>query len=164
MEFTLLAPIMIIMLVAIADMARLYTTMMSVESAAREAADFGAFYTFNWETTPVDNRSLTEAEMTRRACVAASNLPDYAGPADNSTCTNPTVVSIDLIEPPGVIDCSAVPRDDEPCWVEVTLRHTFRLIAPLSFDFFGTTLGVPNSITFERSSTYAISDFEIREP
>jgi Flp pilus assembly protein TadG len=165
-EFALVAPIMIIMLVAIVDLSRLYTTMMAVESAAREAADYGAFYTYNWETSPVDNRTLTEQEMVRRACVAASNLPDYADsnndPADG--CTNPTLVSIDLTEPPGVTDCSAVPREQEPCWVTVTLGYTFKLLAPLSINFFGTTLGIPNTLTFERSSTYALSDFEIREP
>ena len=161
-EFALVLPILLIMFLAIADLARLYTTMMGVESAAREAADYGAFYTHNWETTPVDNRSLTEAEMVRRACIAASDLPDYEGPDD--ACTNPSVVGINLIEPPGVTDCSAVPREDEPCWVEVTLSHTFHLIVPMSLQFGDTTLGIPGELTFERSSTYAMSDFEIREP
>src|SRR5688572_4245656 len=66
-EFALVVPIMLIMLVAVVDLARLYTTMMSVESAAREAADYGSFYTHNWATSPVDNQSITLAEMERRA-------------------------------------------------------------------------------------------------
>jgi hypothetical protein len=167
-EFALVVPILLILLVAVADLARLYTTMITVESAAREAADFGAFYTHNWETTPVDNQSLTIAEMKRRACVAAGNLPDYEDPADPTTgeCTNPTVVSIDLIEPGGGApggDCSAVPRSDPPCWVKVTMEYTFHLLVPLSIQFHDVTLGIPTELTFERSSTFALSDFELDE-
>ena len=160
-EFALVVPIMLIMLVAVADLARLYTTMMSVESAAREAADYGSFYTHNWETSPVDNQSITVAEMERRACVAASDLPDYQGPDDN--CANPSLVSIDLIEPPGVTDCSAVPRSDPPCLVGVTLEYTFRLLVPLSIQIGDVTLGIPPSLTFQRSSVFAMSDFELDE-
>ena len=79
-----------LMVIAIADFGRLYTSAVAVESATREAADFGAFNRSYWLPSNVD---VTIAEMERRACVAAagSHLQDYAtiDPVNNTTCTNP---------------------------------------------------------------------------
>src|SRR5512134_1974907 len=87
-EFALITPLMLILLLAIVDFARIYTTMMSVESAAREAADFGTTLgAAKWEDATYPG---TVAEMKRRACVAATNLPDYVGASDGSDCTNPS--------------------------------------------------------------------------
>ncbi len=91
-EFALVLPLMVIMLFAILDFARVYTTLMSVESAAREAADFGTTLgAGKWQDgAPMD---ATVAEMQRRACIAASDLTGYADPdADPATgnCTNPS--------------------------------------------------------------------------
>ncbi len=46
----------------------------------------------------------------------------------------------------------------------VTVGYTFNLIVPLSIPFFDLTLGFPSTVAFERTSTFAISDFEIDEP
>ena len=78
-EFALLLPLMIVLLLAIIDFARIYTTMMGVESAAREAADWGANGSVRWQTATY---AATRDEMNRRACVAASNLVEYAGSRD----------------------------------------------------------------------------------
>jgi hypothetical protein len=51
-----------------------------------------------------------------------------------------------------------------PCNVSVTLAYDFNLIVPLSIPFFGGSLGLPPTLSFERTSTFAISDFEIDEP
>ena len=62
--------------------------MLSVESAAREAADFGSFGSQKWDVAvdaPLPDGTV--AKMEHRACVAASDLPDYVGPDD--ACTNP---------------------------------------------------------------------------
>ena len=87
-EFALVLPVLVMLLVGIVDLARIYTTMLSVESAAREAADFGSFGSHKWNVAVVSALpDGTEASMERRACTAASNLPDYAGP--NADCANP---------------------------------------------------------------------------
>jgi Flp pilus assembly protein TadG len=160
-EFALIVPILLILLLAVADFARLFATMIAVESAAREAADFGTLYPWQWEPAA---DPVTRAEMERRACVAASDLPDYAGPDDN--CSNPTV-TIDLDEAPAGVteaECWQVPREDTPCAVEVTLSYAFDIIVPLHIQFFNVELGLPTQVSFERTSVYAISDFELDAP
>jgi hypothetical protein len=159
-EFALVLPLVLILFLAIADFARLYATMIAIESAARESADFGTLYPWQWEPTAIP---VTEAEMERRACVAAKNLPDYLGP-DNA-CANPSF-DYDLVPPAGVAeaDCWLVPRTSTPCRVEVTLGYTFDLIVPLSIQFFNTELGIPTQLSFERTSVFAISDFAVDQP
>lgn len=152
-ELALILPILIIMLLAIVDFARLYTTMLTVEAAVREAADYGAFDTANWQTTPVDNSATTIAGMQQRACIASRNLPDYVGPDD--ACTNPAFAYVLT-----GTSCDD-PATDPPCTVTVTLTYSFRLIAPLRLDFFGTQLGLPNTITFTRDSVFAVSSFQV---
>jgi hypothetical protein len=152
--------LVLILFLAIADFARLYATMIAVESAAREAADYGTLYPWQWESAAVP---VTEAEMERRACVASKNLPDYAGP--DSGCANPTF-SYDLVAPAGVAetDCWQVPRTSTPCRVEVTLDYTFDLIVPLSIQFYNVELGIPTALSFERTSVFAVSDFAVDTP
>ena len=161
-EFSLVLPILVILMIGIIDLARIYTTMLSVESAAREAADFGTFGSQKWNSVPVDD---TEAKMERRACVAASDLPDYVGPDDS--CSNPTFsyqLSTDhgatWVDYDPVLACDD-PSREPPCWVKVTLHYDFRLLVPLNMEVFGVRYGIPNSLTFERSSIFAMTDLEL---
>jgi hypothetical protein len=164
-EFALVAPIMLVILVGILDLARVYTTMMSVESAAREAADYGTTLgAGKWQAgAPLDG---TVAEMKRRACVAASDLPDYVDPDNDpltGNCTNPSFTC--TIAPGG--SCAAPtpgcedPLRPSPCAVTVTLTHDFQLLAPLSFEFMGVTYGIPSTLTFSRDSTFAMTDISV---
>lgn len=150
-EFALVLPIMLMLLLAVVDLGRIYTTMLSVESAAREAADFGAFGSQQWQPAV---RTHTEAEMEKRACVAASNLPDYAGP--DTDCLNPSFSY--TLNPDDRCDD---PDRDPPCDVTVTLRYDFRLLVPFNIELFGVPVGVPPVLTFERSSTFAMTDLEL---
>jgi Flp pilus assembly protein TadG len=155
-EFALVVPLMLLFFVAIADLARLYTTMTTIESAAREAADYGSFDSSYWTDEPG-----VRQQMTHRACLAASNLPDYAGTTDSmaATCTNPSV-TIDLIQT-GADPCADSVREP-PCRVRATLAYDFRLILPLHIDLGGgQSFGFPNQLSFERTSTFAMTDLQL---
>ena len=160
-EFALVVPLMALFFVAVADFARLYTTMMTIESAAREAADYGSFSGAYW-TAP----DTTKGEMTHRACLASSNLPDYVGTKDDAaaTCTNPEVtIPHPAPRAGGSIDCTD-PQNPRPCWVTVTLEYDFRLLSPFSIQFYNVTLGLPEQLTFRRTSTFAMTDLALETP
>jgi len=168
-EFTLVLPVMLVLLLGIIDLARVYTTMLSVESAAREAADYGTTLgAGKWQApTPAD---MTVAEMERRACVASSNLTDYDDPdGDPATggCANPSFsycVRTSMAGACGPLDASAGcenPLRSPPCIVTVTLTYHFHLLAPLNIDFMGVQYGVPSTITFDRDSSFAMTDIDL---
>jgi len=165
-EFALVVPVMVVMMLAVIDFARIYTTMLTVESAAREAADYGTFGSQKWNDAiyalPVDG---TEDKMLLRACVAASQLPDYVGPDDN--CTNPSF-TYELSGDRGVtwqpydvtLGCDDETREP-PCWLKVTLNYQFRVLVPLNIELAGSTYGVPSTVTVERSSIFAMTDLSL---
>ena len=173
-EFALLAPIMIFLLFAILDFARIYTAMMSVESAAREAADFGTTLgAGRWDANDAGVVTGTVAEMRRRACTAASDLHDFEGVDEDGLpgfedCTNPSFAYCVTPQPGGTCSATVDPLDDchnperpIPCTVTVTMSHLFHLFVPFQIDFFGVQLGLPATLAFERDSTFAMSDITL---
>ncbi len=158
-EFALVLPILLLMIVGVGDFGRLYTSAVAVESAAREAADFGAFESTNWAPA---NVSVTTAAMQRRACVAAmgSHLEGYVGATDGTTCTNPsfscnlewsgTSVPCDTSGGfVGTTDC-ATHVTEPPCTVHVRLVY--------DFDMFLDFPGLPGTLQLDRESRFRMQD------
>ena len=161
-EFALVVPILLVMVVAIADFGRLYTSAVAVESAAREAADFGALRSDRWSAPNVD---VTVDGMLRRACVAAagSHLEGYTEPegtVDHADCSNPAFTcrlewggaSTDCRSSGGRVgttDC-AVQVTEPPCSVHVRLDYDFQTF--LSFP------GMPVSVALVRESRFRMQD------
>lgn len=167
-EFAVILPVVLLLLVAIADFGRLYTSAVAVESSAREAADFGAFDTSYWDATLIcpfgTNVDCTVAEMERRACTAAagSHLEGYetTDPVDNTTCLNPTF-SCTLELGADSVDCAASggyvgttncsdPASEPPCTVYVRMDYDFRMF--LSFP------PLPGTVSITRESRFRISN------
>jgi hypothetical protein len=161
---------MIVLLVGIFDFSRVFTTMLRVESAAREAADFGTMYgAGKWQVGPALDANLVE--MQRRACVAASDLPDYRdSDSDPATgCENPSfaycVTTVDGGSCGSLTDDAAGCNDalrSTPCTVTVTLTFDFHLFAPTNLPLpGGGSIGFPSNITIVRESTFAITDIDL---
>ncbi|MBI2776316.1 MAG: pilus assembly protein [Chloroflexi bacterium] len=164
-EFALVIPILFLMVVAISDFGRLYTSMVAVESAAREAADYGSFKATYWTAA---NAATTAGEMERRACTAAagSHLEDYSEPpgtVNHATCSNPVITcAVEPSDGSPAQDCAtydgatglcAESTTEPPCTIHVTLTYTFQTflrIPPL-----------PPSVTFDRESIFRISDLPV---
>jgi hypothetical protein len=167
-EFAIVLPLMVIVLLAILDFARIYTTMLSVESAAREAADYATTLgAGKWQVGAPMN--TTVAEMKRRACIAAGDLPDYADLDDDPTngCENPAFEY--CLAPTAGGACGPLDADvhcedptrTAPCAVTVTLTHEFHLFTPLNVEFLGVQIGFPSTMTFKRDSTFAMTDIDL---
>jgi Flp pilus assembly protein TadG len=159
-EFAIMLPVVMLLLIAIADFGRLYTSAVAVESAAREAADYGSFQSNYWSAP---NVVTTVDRMQYRACIAASgsHLEGYqSSDPTNHTCTNPSFtcnlehgsMATDCASSGGWVngvDCSQ-PATAPPCIVHVRLDYEFRTllgIAPL-----------PTSLQIGRDSRFRISD------
>jgi hypothetical protein len=159
-ELAVILPVILLLLIAIADLGRFYTGAVVVESAAREAADFGAFDDDNW--LPV-NIATTLEGMELRACTAAagSHLQDYESTdPDDKTCTNPTFTctlerngaSTDCATSGGFtngVDCSD-PTTDPPCTVHVRMDYQFHLLLAIP--------PFPSTIAIGRDSYFRISN------
>jgi Flp pilus assembly protein TadG len=149
-EFALVAPVFLLLVIAIADFGRLYTSAVAVEAAAREAADYGSFHATYWETAPVDNRSVIVALMEKRACTAAagSHLEGYTEPVgtiDHATCTNP---SFSYSLEPDVPSCSDPLAS--PCIVHVRMDYDFSMILGIS--------PLPATLHLGRDSRFQMQD------
>ena len=153
-EFALLVPLMILLAVGLGDFGRLFSAAMGIESAAREAADYGAMQgKSKWDLTDSTQMGLNLAEMRARACTAASTLSDYVGDSPgtpNMTCSNPSFAYDVTERAPSSGNCSTQGEFEDPCIVHVVVTYDFHMflnIPPL-----------PPVLHVQRESRFAISD------
>jgi len=155
-EFAMLVPLMLLLAVGLGDFGRLFTAGIGVESAAREAADYGAMQgRAKWNMTDSTQLGLNESEMRAHACSAASTLSDYVGDtpgSPNMTCSNPSF-AYDIERQPSGGNCSTQGEFDEPCIVHVTMTYDFHMF--LNFP------PLPPVLHMQRESRFAISDLNI---
>ena len=150
-EFALIVPLMFILAVAVGDFGRLFNAAVATESAAREAADYGAFLGSTAWTDATAPWTTNDAEMRLRACTAMSGQTDFENTA--GTCTGNPVVSWRLEEADGTVpttDCGNRIGLVAPCRVHVTVTYIFRPLVPVP--------PIPGSLTLVRDSWFAISD------
>jgi Flp pilus assembly protein TadG len=152
-EFALIVPLMLLLAVALGDFGRLFNAAIAVESAAREAADYGAMQgKIKWDSTMPLQIAQNETDMRMRACTAASTLSDYVGDPPgtaNMTCANPTF-AYDIERMPGTGDCSTQTEFQDPCIIHVTMTYDFHMF--LNFP------PLPTVFHMTRESRFAISD------
>jgi hypothetical protein len=140
--------VLFLLTVAVGDFGRIFDASVAVESAAREAADYGAFLGSDaWQDVDAP-WTANDAEMRRRACVAASRLAAFEDP-DGTCSTNPEV-DWALEKPAGVSDCGGRTGLVEPCRIRVTVTYQFRPFVSLP--------PIPEQVTLVRQSIFAISD------
>ncbi len=109
-EFTLILPIMFVLLLTVADFGRLFAAGITIESAARTAAETAAGdYLVELRLMPGGLPPLTPAGYDRihraawqSVCDEASTLPNAVSAAPGTECDGlPTVVCVHDVDNPG---------------------------------------------------------------
>jgi Flp pilus assembly protein TadG len=150
-EFALIVPLMFLLAIAVGDFGRLFNAAVATESAAREAADYGAFLGSSAWANSQAPWSTTETEMRLRACTAMSGQADFDNTA--GTCTGNPVMTWRLEEADGstpTADCGNRIGLVAPCRVHVTVTYVFRPLIAVP--------PIPGSLTLVRDSWFAVSD------
>lgn len=170
-EFALVLPLLLVLVLAVGDFGRIYASMVAVEAAAREAADAGAFDPGNWNTDlSATNPQQTVVRMERLACASAANshLEGYVEPAgtvDHATCTNPSMTCTLEQSGQSPVDCGAYgvgaggcgdTATDPPCVVHVALAYQFTTFVPVPF--------LPSTVLFVRDARFAVSGLSTGAP
>ena len=150
-EFALIVSLMFLLAIAVGDFGRLFNAAVATESAAREAADYGAFLGSPAWSDSLAPYSTTETEMRQRACTAMTGQADFENTA--GTCTGNPFMTWRLEEADGSVpttDCGNRIGLVAPCRVHVTVTYIFRPLIAVP--------PIPGSLTLVRDSWFAISD------
>lgn len=150
-EFALIVPLMFILAIAVGDFGRLFNAAVATESAAREAADYGAFLGSSAWSNSQAPWTTNDTEMRLRACTALAGQTDFENTA--GTCTGNPVMTWRLEEANGstpTTDCGGRTGLVAPCRVHVTIVYTFRPLIAVP--------PIPSSLRLVRDSWFAVSD------
>jgi Flp pilus assembly protein TadG len=151
-EFALIVPIMFLLAVAVGDFGRLFNAAVATESAAREAADYGAFLGSTAWSSATSPWTTNDTEMRLRACASMAQQAGYDNTA--GTCSNNPSVTWRLEDPSGAspptVDCATLTGLTAPCRVHVTVTFTFRPFINIP--------PFPSSLPLTRDSWFAVSD------
>jgi Flp pilus assembly protein TadG len=128
-EFALVLPIFLALLLMAVDFGRLFFTYIQVSNAAREAAAYGA-------TQPTDT-----VGMQARAVQEKNSQSQGEGALDpiSTSCANPGGTTIACSSSPGGAGAGNT--------LTVTVRQPFRFLTPLINDMFGNSFGMTASAT-----------------
>jgi Flp pilus assembly protein TadG len=151
-EFALVVPLMFLLAVAVGDFGRLFNAAVATESAAREAADYGAFLGSGAWSSSQSPWTANDTEMRLRACTAMAGQTDFENTA--GTCSGNPVMTWRLEDANGTsppsIDCGTRVGLVAPCRIHVTVTFVFRPIIAVP--------PIPSTLTLTRESWFAISD------
>lgn len=128
-EFALVLPIFLALLLMAVDFGRLFFTYIQVSNAAREAAAYGA-------TQPTDTSG-----MQARAVQEKNSQTQGEGALDpiSATCADQAGTAIACSAAPGGVGAGNT--------LTVTVRQPFRFLTPLVNDMFGNSFGMSASAT-----------------
>ena len=151
-EFAMVVPIMFLLAVAVGDFGRLFNAAVATESAAREAADYGAFLGSSAWSSATSPWTANDTEMRLRACAAMAGQTDFENSA--GTCSGNPVMTWRLEDANGTspppVDCATLTGLVAPCRIHVTVTYVFHPLIAIP--------PIPGSLTFVRQSWFAISD------
>lgn len=183
-EFTLTAPILLIMLLTVSDFARYFATAVTIESIARNAAEVAAqqYVQQVADGTSPKNYGLVHQMAWQSVCDEGRDLPNATpgsggGPCDglptlvcvhdgaDSTCG--TVVYNQTGAVPG--NCSEFQPAVAPAatvdaqghaYVEVRVCYRFSTFFPIVLPFFGTDLAaISGDFFIERGRHFTVADY-----
>ena len=131
-EFALLLPIMVFLILAGGDMARGYAIQIAIQNGARAGAEAAAI---DFSPTAVETEARARDEMSR--------TPGMDG-------SIPTVTIL-FKQADGTTDCVSPPTLSNPCFATVSVRMTWRTITAWPL--------IPNTFTFDRATVMRMVNY-----
>jgi Flp pilus assembly protein TadG len=147
-EFALILPLMLLMLLIALDFGRLFFTYIQTANAAREASNYAAAHAVDYQAGTMTFADYNTAAV--NAGLIEANIQTQAG------ATTPMDISAPLCftpgSPPATIDCASAPQDGPAATgignqVSVTVTQQFTFLTPLIGNFFGGSLNLSATAT-----------------